>query len=103
MKFLSTFEKQILCEYFLKNIEYLCLEPHTFQKKCWSKSWVYKFFWELHFLIEESKSLSREASDAIAARIIKKYSKEKDFKNFFNRQIIYNLMIDTGKKETLFN
>ena len=34
---------------------------------------------------------------AIIARIMEKYSKEKDFKKSFNRQIIDNVMIDAGE------
>ena len=69
----------------------------SLQKKCRRKCWVRTFFWELHFVIEENKFLSCVQRRTIVARIIKKYSKEKYFKNFFNGQIIDNLMIDTGK------
>ena len=57
---------------------------------------MHKFFWELHFLIEESKFLSHVEHHRCQDN--RKYSKEKDFKFFFfNQQIIDNLMIDTGK------
>ena len=97
MKFLSTFEKRMLYGYFKKNVGWLCLEPYAFQKKCRSKCWVHKFFWELHFVNEESKFLSYMECHAIIARIMEKYSKEKDFKKSFNRQIIDNVMIDAGE------
>ena len=82
MRFFSTSEKQMLYEYFKKNVGWLHLEPIFFQKKCQNKCWVHKLFWELHFVIEESKFLSRVECHAIVARIMKKYSKEKAFKFF---------------------
>ena len=72
----------MLYGYLEKNVGWLCLEPHAFQKKCWSKCWVHIFFWELYFVIEESKLLSCVERYTIVTGIIKKYSKKKDFKKF---------------------
>ena len=60
----------------LKNVGWLCLEPHAFQKKCKSCCWVDRFFSELQFLIEENEFSVGGEYHAYVDRVIKNIIKK---------------------------
>ena len=58
---------------------------------------MHRFFWELRFIIEENKFLTSVERHAFVNRAIKNYRKEKDFNNYFNRNIIDKMTIEKGR------
>ena len=90
-KFQSTFEKKILFVYFKRNDGWLCLQAHSFQKKCVSQCWVYRFLWEMEFAIAKNQFLTLVERYAIVDRLVKKYQKS------FSKERINNLNDDRGK------
>ena len=59
--------------------------------------WVHQSFSELRFIIKESNFLTRVERHALVDRVIKTFRKEKDFNEFFSRDIIERMAIPTGK------
>ena len=58
---------------------------------------MHRFLEGRRFIIEENKFLTRVECLALADRVIKQFRKEKDFNEFFSRDIIDQMTIPTGK------
>ena len=83
----------MLSDYLKQNIEWLCLKP---SEKSPCVVLVAPFFYEIKFIIDESKFLSRVEHHAFVERLIKKY-KKRHFDDFFNREIIETMTFNFKK------
>ena len=73
MQFRKLKEQKILCSYLKQNVGWLCVDVQGFQKKCNVGCWLYRFFFEMEFVLDKNFFMPRLERHAIIDRIIQKY------------------------------